>query len=226
MRADEYIAYCVVRALKREQDISLLSALSYVKRWVLRDKQSGEIFQESSVNAFISQLRHHLKIASNAQYYLNQQQQVVITQDEPLATRLSVEWDDGSVIFDASMAEQNIVGLQNELSNQSDFQATLQQLKQLAARIEEPNFASIFKSQAEKLESRPVNNQALCELLFNVACGSWVFGGMGSWNDSAPFLADQAGLSSEYEKLSGELITHIYRALRFSANHCEQDTHV
>lgn len=226
MRADEYIAYCVVRALKREQNISLLSALSYVKRWVLRDKQSGEIFQESSVNAFISHLRHHLKIASYAQYHLNQQQQVVITRDEPLATLLSVEWDDGSVIFDASMAEQNIVGLQNELSNQSDFYVTLQQLEQLASRIEEPNFASIFKSQAEKLESRPESNQALCELLFNVACGSWVFGGMGSWNDSAPFLADQAGLSSEYEKLSGELIAHIYRALRFSANHCEQDTHV
>ncbi|MCW2258503.1 hypothetical protein M2263_004594 [Providencia alcalifaciens] len=226
MRADEYIAYCVVRAFKREQDLSLLKALSYVKRWVLRNKQSDEIFQESSVNVLISQLRNHLKIASNARYYLNQQQQVVITQGEPLATLLSVEWDDGSVIFKASMAEQNIVGLQNELSNQSDFQATLQQLEQLATRIEEPNFASIFKFQAEKLESRPESNQVLCELLFNVACGSWVFGGMGSWNDSAPFLADQVGLFCQYEKLSGELIAHIYRALRFSANHCEQDTHV
>ncbi|EKT62314.1 hypothetical protein [Providencia burhodogranariea] len=226
MRADEYIAYCVVRAFKREQDLSLLKALSYVKRWVLQNKQSDEIFQESSVNVFISQLRYHLKIASNARYYLNQQQQVVITRGEPLATLLSVEWDDGSVIFQASMAEQNIVGLQNELSNQSDFQATLQQLEQLASHIEEPNFAAIFKYQAEKLEVKPESNQALCELLFNVACGSWVFGGMGSWNDSAPFLANSVGLSSQYDKLSGALIKHIYHALRFSANHCDQDINV
>lgn len=223
MRADEYIAYCVVRAFKREQDISLLSALSYVKRWVLRNKQSESVFQESSVNAFFSQLQYHLKITSSTQYYLNQQQQIVVTGDEPLATLLSVEWDDGSVIFEVSMAEKDIVGLENELSNQFAFQATLQQLEQLANRIEEPNFAAIFRSQAEKLASKPDNSQALCELLFNVACGSWVFGGMGSWNDSAPFLADQVGLSSQYEKLSRELIDHIYRALRFSANHSEQD---
>ncbi|MEQ4636066.1 MULTISPECIES: hypothetical protein [Providencia] len=64
----------------------------------------------------------------------------------------------------------------------------------------------------------------LCECLFDVACGAWVFGGMGSWNDSAPFLAYEKGLEPEYDKLTHQLYHHIQHALRYSANHCDVST--
>lgn len=223
MRADQYIAYCSVRALKREKDRSLLRKMSYVKYWVLCNQQGAEVIRETQVDDFIEQLRRYLNITRNSQYYFNQQQQIVITCDKPTSIVLTLEWADESAIFVESVSEQSLSSLQNEGNNLQAFLLTLQKIEQLAEQIGETGFAAIFKSQAEKLQKPVEDNEMLCERLFDVACGAWVFGGMGSWNDSSPFLAYEKGLEAEYDRLTNELYHHINLALRYSANQCACD---
>lgn len=47
-----------------------------------------------------------------------------------------------------------------------------------------------------------------------------VFGAMGSWNDSPPYMAEECGLYSEYERLSNELLTQLRLGLLYVTNEC------
>lgn len=53
---------------------------------------------------------------------------------------------------------------------------------------------------------------------FKAATLADVFGAMGSWNDSPPYMAQEKGLRQEYEKVSSELFKNIRLAVLYSIN--------
>lgn len=54
--------------------------------------------------------------------------------------------------------------------------------------------------------------------LFYAADTADVFGAMGSWNDSPPYLAHEKGLDTEYEELSARLLKNIRLAVLYAVN--------
>jgi len=54
--------------------------------------------------------------------------------------------------------------------------------------------------------------------IFEAASLADVFGAMGSWNDSPPYMAHEKGLDQEYETLSAELLKHIRLAILYAVN--------
>ena len=54
--------------------------------------------------------------------------------------------------------------------------------------------------------------------IFTAANRADVFGAMGSWNDSPPYMAHEKGLDKEYETLSSELLKNIRLAILYSVN--------
>lgn len=54
--------------------------------------------------------------------------------------------------------------------------------------------------------------------LLNAVYKSWVFGGMGSWNDSTPGMAYTHGKEAEYERYSGELYEALLQSSRAAVN--------
>lgn len=54
--------------------------------------------------------------------------------------------------------------------------------------------------------------------LFEAASCADVFGAMGSWNDSPPYMAHEKGLDKEYESLSAELLKNIRLAVLYAIN--------
>ena len=54
--------------------------------------------------------------------------------------------------------------------------------------------------------------------IFTAANRADVFGAMGSWNDSPPYMAHEKGLDKEYETLSSELLKNIRLAILYSIN--------
>ncbi len=53
---------------------------------------------------------------------------------------------------------------------------------------------------------------------YSAAAKADVFGAMGSWNDSPPYMAREKGLSENYKLLSDELFIQIQKALLFAVN--------
>lgn len=99
---------------------------------------------------------------------------------------------------------------------------TLTQLAALASTIGEPNFARIFQGALQILRQEN-SGAAGREALVKAADKAWVFGGMGSWNDSAPWYAEQKGLGDEYHRLTDALYQHLQIALMFAANGRDDD---
>ncbi|MCI8493461.1 MULTISPECIES: hypothetical protein [Anaerotruncus] len=107
-----------------------------------------------------------------------------------------------------------------------DFSAVLAQISKLAGRIGEKQFAAQFDSARHYLTDPcaalpdwmhihlPEKNKAL----FAAASRAWVFGGMGSWNDSPPYLAHEQGLDGDYERLSAALHRQIMLAVLYAVN--------
>lgn len=54
--------------------------------------------------------------------------------------------------------------------------------------------------------------------MFIAANKADVFGAMGSWNDSPPFMAHEKGLDSSYDELSAELLKQLRLAILFAIN--------
>lgn len=54
--------------------------------------------------------------------------------------------------------------------------------------------------------------------LFQAADIADVFGAMGSWNDSPPYMAYKKGLTAEYEALSAELLKNLRLAVMYAIN--------
>lgn len=54
--------------------------------------------------------------------------------------------------------------------------------------------------------------------LFAAANLADVFGAMGSWNDEPAAMAQQKGLSKEYDRLSDELLRNVRLAILYAVN--------
>ena len=54
--------------------------------------------------------------------------------------------------------------------------------------------------------------------LFKAASTADVFGAMGSWNDSPPYMAHEKGMEKEYEFLSSELLKEVRLATLYAIN--------
>ncbi|MDL2250794.1 hypothetical protein LJC51_09090 [Lachnospiraceae bacterium OttesenSCG-928-J05] len=100
----------------------------------------------------------------------------------------------------------------------------LQQIAELADSIDATNFANIFRKSDDELmgiqtsQSIEVSMPEKNQRLYKAATNAWVFGAMGSWNDSPPYMAKDKGLSEEYDMLTSKLYGYIIEALIFSVN--------
>lgn len=106
--------------------------------------------------------------------------------------------------------------------NTEEFKKVLCEIAELAEKIEQPFWAGYFNKALDILENGlsdeisefPEKNRRMSY----AAEKADVFGGMGSWNDSPPFYADEKGLSEEYARLSNELFVQIKLALMYAVN--------
>lgn len=114
-------------------------------------------------------------------------------------------------------------------NNTGSFREVLVSIRELAIKIECENFAHIFSSAVNLLDgsSEYPDKKYGLELpqipqqnlqMFEAASMADVFGAMGSWNDSPPYMAHQKGLDKEYETLSAELLKNIRLAILYAIN--------
>ena len=109
------------------------------------------------------------------------------------------------------------------------FLRVLTKIKELALNIECDGFASVFQQAIDILNGSsdyidnerdlpvpPIGEKQL--RIFEAASVADVFGAMGSWNDSPPYMAHTKGLSEEYEELSDELLRQIRLAILYAIN--------
>ena len=102
-------------------------------------------------------------------------------------------------------------------------------IKELACRIDCNNFALVFQKALDILLGSYdyidiEYNLPLPEIpeenlhLFEAASTADVFGAMGSWNDSPPYMAHERGMDNEYELLSSELLKQVRLAALYAIN--------
>lgn len=110
--------------------------------------------------------------------------------------------------------------------NSDALREVLIEIADLAERIDCGNFARIFEKalnilDGEEAPSSPFPNPKIPEKylpLFCAADTADLFGAMGSWNDSPPFMAHEKGLDKEYEELSARLLKNIRLAVFYAVN--------
>lgn len=114
--------------------------------------------------------------------------------------------------------------------NTDDFREVLIEIADLAERIDCSNFAKFFERALSFLDGRetpsaaPLSKSPLPNIpeknlpLFCAADAADVFGAMGSWNDSPPFMAHEKGLDKEYGELSARLLKNIRLAVFYAIN--------
>lgn len=110
--------------------------------------------------------------------------------------------------------------------NSDDFREVLIEIADLAERIDCSGFAKIFERALNILDgNEPVNSKAPLPRmpkkylpLFYAADTADVFGAMGSWNDSPPYMAHEKGLDKEYDELSARLLKNIRLAVLYAVN--------
>lgn len=109
-----------------------------------------------------------------------------------------------------------------------DFARTLEKIKGLAVQLGFEGFAQTFQDAWNLLigrkEAADVDKLAMPPLpakhrqMFAAASKADVFGAMGSWNDSPPYVAHERGLDAEYDRLSAELLKNIRLAVLYAVN--------
>jgi len=112
-------------------------------------------------------------------------------------------------------------------NNSENFKDVLIKIKELAFKIDCNYFAEIFQKAFNVLsgiDDIDNFNMSLPEIpeehqrLFKAASVADVFGAMGSWNDSPPYMAFEKGMVNEYNFLSGELLKQIRLAILYAIN--------
>lgn len=150
-------------------------------------------------------------------------------------TYFTADWQ-----FDSIQKQWNILYSEHEWSdppsekphfenNIDSFRKVLLDIQNLAFQIQCQNFAQIFSSAIKLLnggneypdityglELPQIPNPNL--QIFEAASLADVFGAMGSWNDSPPYMAHEKGLDKEYENLSAELLKNIRLAILYAIN--------
>ena len=110
--------------------------------------------------------------------------------------------------------------------NTEEFKKVLGEIENLAYSIGADGFAKLFHKAFAALEGnaeydlrakvpdipKPYQN------LYMAVMYADVYGAMGSWNDSPPYMAHEKGLDAEYDRLSDELLTQIRLATLYAVN--------
>ena len=108
-----------------------------------------------------------------------------------------------------------------------DLREVLIEIEDLAERIGSPGFAKTFAIARAILDGEaPFGSEKLPKPkipqklmpLFYAADRADVFGAMGSWNDSPPYMAHEKGLDREYDELSARLLKNIRLAVLYAVN--------
>ena len=164
------------------------------------------------------------------------QASIVCFYKDNLVTYFVPQWE-----FDPVQKEWNILYTENlwknapsgkpEFTNNKDsFIDVLTKIEGLAVKIDCVGFAKIFANARNMLLGNEIsvdqdNNVELPKEmpieninLFKAANISDVFGAMGSWNDSPPYMAHEKGLSDEYDNLSQELLKNVRLAILYAIN--------
>jgi hypothetical protein len=132
--------------------------------------------------------------------------------------------DGWKVVYEAVVRKRKSVNQQFPLAGTKDeLEKTLTAIQQFAAAQKLDNWAEWFRKALEVLESKEPNssyyfpdmiigkNYSLPALqLLYAAAQSWVFGGMGSWNDIG---FGDTETTEHYEKLTGELYEAVLRSI-------------
>ncbi|NLB62302.1 MAG: hypothetical protein GX802_07825 [Clostridiales bacterium] len=114
-------------------------------------------------------------------------------------------------------------------NNINSFKSVLSEIKELALKIDCDGYAAVFQKALDILLGSPdftdtAFHMPLPEIpkenlhLFEAASTADVFGAMGSWNDSPPYMAHEKGMDKEFEILSGELLKQVRLATLFAIN--------
>lgn len=150
-------------------------------------------------------------------------------------TYFTAQWE-----FDSAQNMWNVLYTENEWedapteklhfeNNIDKFKSVLFKIKELAHKIDCDDFAVIFQKALDILGGSSdytdtVFHMQLPEIpeenlhLFEAASTADVFGAMGSWNDSPPYMAHEKGLDKEYEELSSELLKQVRLATLYAIN--------
>lgn len=110
--------------------------------------------------------------------------------------------------------------------NTDAFRELLIEIEDFAERIDCRDFAGIFQRALNILDGEESTSSKLplpkipekYMPLFCAANAADVFGAMGSWNDSPPYMAHEKGLDMEYEELSARLLKNIRLAVFYAIN--------
>lgn len=114
-------------------------------------------------------------------------------------------------------------------NNIDSFKSVLSEIKELAHKIDCDHFAVVFQKALDILLGSSNYTDTKCHmlfpkipeenlLLFEAASAADVFGAMGSWNDSPPYMAHEKGMDKEYEFLSSELLKQVRLATLYAIN--------
>jgi len=125
------------------------------------------------------------------------------------------------------------VPLPDQTDLRKRFTSTLKDIRRLAQEIEADNFEQFFDRGLRALDSadpmdhfpgdalaRPMDYSLESRQLFAAAWASWVFGGMGSWNDL--WIQDEQ-LSRRYDALSARLYDAICQSIILTVNSAAQN---
>lgn len=105
------------------------------------------------------------------------------------------------------------------------FDSILENIGEFAMLIGCQEWKKIFDKGRKTLDCIPSNDSLLPDrysveakqLIFAVR-NSWVFGGMGSWNDSPPYYAHEMGKENEYKELTSLLYDTMLKCIQASVN--------
>ncbi len=114
-------------------------------------------------------------------------------------------------------------------NNTESFKSVLSEIKELARKIDCNNFAMVFQKALDILLGSSDYTDTAYYIprpeipeenlhLFEAASTADVFGAMGSWNDSPPYMAHEKGMDKEYEFLSSELLKQVRLATLYAIN--------
>ena len=147
--------------------------------------------------------------------------------------RIKDEWSNKKrkVTLFEERFDHDISDVLNAVDNTEDYKRVLHELSELAIKIGYKYFSDAFDTAYNLLdgaltpnhENAPYYLQDLPDRLKTIMLArdySYVFGGMGSWNDEPCGAADDMGLGNEYNRLTDELILNMRRSLFYVTNTC------
>lgn len=166
---------------------------------------------------------------------VHEKDRIVCIWNDEMATSFlcSANFRDGKEIitFTESEYDGNVRELYGVVDNTDDYKETLCGLMNLAEIIDQEYFKRCFETAYKLLDDAITPNHEMIphymkdlpERMKTIRLAnsySYVFGGMGSWNDSPAGIAHMKGLKKEYDNLTNALILNHRKALFYVTNEC------